>query len=153
MPRLVGIKLRKGATMGKYDDIINLPNPTPTCRPRMSALDRAAQFAPFAALTGYEAVVAEAARLTDDRLELSEDMKIILNDKMQMIVDNLDKEPFVTIRYFVPDKRKAGGAYVETSGIVKEIDEYERCIIMTDGIKIPIEQIRAIDGELLNCFE
>ena len=139
--------------MGKYDDIINLPNPTPTCRPRMSMLDRAAQFAPFAALTGYEAVVAEAARLTDDRLELSEDMKIILNDKMQMIVDNLDKEPFVTIRYFVPDKRKAGGAYVETSGIVKEIDEYERCIVMTDGIKIPIEQIRAIDGELLNCFE
>ena len=139
--------------MGKYDDIINLPNPTPTCRPRMSALDRAAQFAPFAALTGYEAVVAEAARLTDDRLELSEDMKIILNDKMQMIVDNLDKEPFVTIKYFVPDKRKAGGAYVETSGIVKEIDEYERCIVMTDGIKIPIEQVRAIDGEVLNCFE
>ena len=139
--------------MGKYDDIINLPNPTPTCKPRMSALDRAAQFAPFAALTGYEAVVAEAARLTDDRLELSEDMKIILNDKMQMIVDNIDKEPFVTIKYFVPDKRKAGGAYVETSGIVKEIDEYERCIIMTDGIKIPIEQVRAIDGELLNCFE
>ena len=139
--------------MGKYDDIINLPNPTPTCRPRMSMLDRAAQFAPFAALTGYEAVVAEAARLTDDRLELSEDMKIILNDKMQMIVDNLDKEPFVTVRYFVPDKRKAGGAYVEVSGIVKEIDEYERCIVMTDGIKIPIEQVRAIDGELLNCFE
>lgn len=139
--------------MGKYDDIINLPNPTPTCRPRMSALDRAAQFAPFAALTGYEAVVAEAARLTDDRLELSEDMKIILNDKMQMIVDNLDKEPFVTVRYFVPDKRKAGGAYVEFSGIVKEIDEYERCIVMTDGMKIPIEQVRAIDGELLNCFE
>ena len=139
--------------MGKYDDIINLPNPTPTCRPRMSALDRAAQFAPFAALTGYEAVVAEAARLTDDRLELSEDMKIILNDKMQMIVDNIDKEPFVTIKYFVPDKRKAGGAYVETSGIVKEIDEYERCIVITDGIKIPIEQVRAIDGELLNCFE
>lgn len=139
--------------MGKYDDIINLPNPTPTCRPRMSMLDRAAQFAPFAALTGYEAVVAEAARLTDDRLELSEDMKIILNDKMQMIVDNIDKEPFVTIKYFVPDKRKAGGAYVEVSGIVKEIDEYERCIVMTDGIKMPIEQVRAIDGELLNCFE
>ena len=139
--------------MGKYDDIINLPNPTPTCRPRMSALDRAAQFAPFAALTGYEAVVAEAARLTDDRLELSEDMMISLNDKMQLIVDNIDKEPFVTIKYFVPDKRKAGGAYVEVSGIVKEIDEYERCIVMTDGIKIPIEQVRAIDGELLNCFE
>ena len=111
---------------GKYDDIINLPNPTPTCKPRMSALDRAAQFAPFAALTGYEAVVAEAARLTDARLELSEDMKTILNEKMQMIVDNLDNEPFVTITYFVPDKRKAGGAYVDVSGIVKEIDGYER---------------------------
>lgn len=138
---------------GKYDDIINLPNPTPTCRPRMSTLDRAAQFAPFAALTGYEAVVAEAARLTDARLELSEDMKTILNEKMQMIVDNLDNEPFVTITYFVPDKRKAGGAYVDVSGIVKEIDEYERCIVMTEGAKIPIEQIRAIEGELLNCFE
>ena len=138
---------------GKYDDIINLPNPTPTCKPRMSALDRAAQFAPFAALTGYEAVVAEAARLTDARLELSEDMKTILNEKMQMIVDNLDNEPFVTITYFVPDKRKAGGAYVDVSGIVKEIDGYERCIVMTEGTKIPIEQIRAIEGELLNCFE
>ena len=138
---------------GKYDDIINLPNPTPTCRPRMSTLDRAAQFAPFAALTGYEAVVEEAARLTDARLELSEDMKTILNGKMQMIVDNLDSEPFVTITYFVPDKRKAGGAYVDVSGIVKEIDDYERCIVMTEGIKIPIEQVRAIEGELLNCFE
>ncbi len=138
---------------GKYDDIINLPNPTPTCRPRMSALDRAAQFAPFAALTGYEAVVEEAARLTDDRLELSEDMKTMLNDKMQMILDNLDNEPFVTITHFVPDKRKAGGAYVDVSGIVERIDEYERCIVMTDGTKIPIEQVRAIDGELFNGID
>ena len=138
---------------GKYDDIINLPNPTPTCRPRMSTLDRAAQFAPFAALTGYDEMAEEAARLTDARLELSEDMKTILNGKMQMIVDNLDSEPFVTITYFVPDKRKAGGAYVDVSGIVKEIDDYERCIVMTEGIKIPIEQVRAIEGELLNCFE
>ena len=138
---------------GKYDDIINLPNPTPTCRPRMSTLDRAAQFAPFAALTGYEAVVEEAARLTDARLELSEDMKTMLNDKMQMILDNLDNEPFITITHFVPDKRKAGGAYVDVSVIVEKIDEYERCIIMKDETKRTIEQIRAIDGELFNGID
>ena len=138
---------------GKYDDIINLPNPTPTCRPRMAALDRAAQFAPFAALTGYDAVVEEAARLTDARLELSEDMKTMLNGKMQMILDDLDNEPFVTITHFLPDKRKAGGAYVDVSGIVEKIDEYERCIIMKDETKIPIEQVRAIEGELFNGID
>ncbi len=137
----------------KYDDMIYLPNPTPTCRPRMSLYDRAAQFSPFAALTGYEDAVEETARLTDARLELSEDMKTILNEKMQMIVDNMDAEPVVTITYFVPDKKKAGGAYVDVSGIVKEIDEYERCIVMTDKKKIPIEQVRAIEGELFKSFE
>ena len=135
---------------GKYDDMINLPNPTPTCRPRMSAIDRAAQFSPFAALTGYEAVVEEAARLTDFRLELSEDIKVILNLKMQMIVENISREPFVTITYFVPDKRKSGGAYVDASGVVERIDEYERCIILKDETKIPIDQVRDIEGELFN---
>ena len=135
---------------GKYDDMINLPNPTPTCRPRMSAIDRAAQFSPFAALTGYEAVVEEAARLTDFRLELSEDIKVILNLKMQMIVENIHSEPFVTITYFVPDKRKSGGAYVDASGVVERIDEYERCIILKDETKIPIDQVRDIEGELFN---
>ena len=134
--------------IGKYDDIIDLPHPEPTCRPRMSQLDRAAQFSPFAALTGYEAVVEEAARLTDARSELTEDMKTVLNSKMQRIVDSLANEPFVTVTYFVPDKKKEGGAYVNASGIVKEIDEYARCIIMTDGTRIPIEQVRAIEGAL-----
>ena len=137
----------------KYDDMIYLPNPTPTCKPRMSLHDRAAQFSPFAALTGYEDAVEETARLTDTRLELSEDMKTILNEKMQMIVDNLDSEPIVTITYFVPDKKKSGGAYVDVTGVVKEIDKYERCIVMTDKKKIPIEQIRAIEGELFRGFE
>ena len=137
----------------KYDDMIYLPNPTPTCKPRMSLHDRSAQFSPFAALTGYEDAVEETARLTDTRLELSEDMKTILNEKMQMIVDNLDSEPIVTITYFVPDKKKSGGAYVDATGVVKEIDEYERCIVMTDKKKIPIEQVRAIEGELFKCLE
>ena len=137
----------------RYDDMIYMQNPTPTCKPRMSLYERAAQFSPFAALTGYEDAVEETARLTDTRLELSEDMKTILNEKMQMIVDNLDSEPTVTITYFVPDKKKSGGAYVDVTGVVKEIDEYERCIVMTDKKKIPIEQIRAIEGELFRGFE
>ena len=139
--------------MKDYSKIISLPHHQSATRKRMSNYDRAAQFAPFAALTGYEAVVEEAARLTDARLELSEDMKTMLNDKMQMILDNLENEPFVTITYFVPDKRKAGGAYVDVSGIVERIDEYERCIIMKDETKIPIEQVRAIDGELFNGID
>ena len=138
---------------GKYDDMVYMQNPTPTCKPRMSLHDRAAQFSPFAALTGYEDAVEETARLTDTRLELSEDMKTILNEKMQMILDNADSEPVVTITYFVPDKRKAGGAYVDVAGIVKEIDEYERCIVMTDKKKISIEQIREINGELFSGID
>ena len=126
---------------------------TPTCKPRMSLYERAAQFSPFAALTGYEDAVEETARLTDARLELSEDMKTILNEKMQMIVDNMDADPIVTITYFVPDKKKEGGAYVDVTGIVKEIDEYERCIVMTDKKKIPIEQVRAVEGDLFKCLE
>ena len=137
----------------KYADMIYLPNPTPTCKPRMSLYDRAAQFSPFAALTGYDDAVEETARLTDTRLELSEDMKTVLNEKMQMILDNAESEPVVTITYFVPDKKKSGGAYVDITGIVKEIDEYERCIVMTDKRKIPIEQIREIDGELFKSLE
>ena len=121
----------------RYDDMIYMQNPTPTCKPRMSLYERAAQFSPFAALIGYEDAVEETARLTDARLELSEDMKTILNEKMQMIVDNMDADPIVTITYFVPDKKKAGGAYVDVTGIVKEIDEYERCIVMTDKKEDP----------------
>lgn len=138
---------------GKYDEMVYMQNPTPTCKPRMSLHDRAAQFSPFAALTGYEDAVEETARLTDTRLELSEDMKTILNEKMQMILDNAENEPIVTITYFVPDKKKSGGAYVDVTGIVKEIDEYERCIVMTDKKKIPIEQIREINGELFSGIE
>ena len=137
----------------RYDDMIYMQNPTPTRKPRMSLYERAAQFSPFAALTGYEDAVEETARLTDARLELSEDMKTILNEKMQMIVDNMDADPIVTITYFVPDKKKEGGAYVDVTGIVKEIDEYERCIVMTDKKKIPIEQVRDIEGELFKCLE
>ena len=137
----------------RYADIINMPHHTSPNRTRMSDIDRAAQFSPFAALTGYDDAVTEAGRLTDQKLNLSEDMKTVLNEKMQMILDYLDDEPFITITYFVPDKKKAGGAYATVSGIVKEISEYDRAIILTDKTTIPIEQIREIEGELFKCFE
>ena len=132
----------------RYDDIINLPNPSPTGRARMSRLDRAAQFAPFAALTGYEAAVAETARLTDKRVELSDDAKEMLNEKIRMIAESLGNGSSVTVSYFVPDGKKGGGAYVDVTGSVRRVDEYERTIVMADGTVIPIEEIVEISGDL-----
>ena len=137
----------------KYASIINLPHHTSPTRPRMSNKDRAAQFAPFAALTGYEQSVFEAERLTTRKMELSEDMKAELNEKIQMLLDYLDDEPVVSITYFVPDKKKAGGAYVTASGVVREINDHIRTIIFIDGTIVPIEQIYDINGDLFNGFE
>lgn len=115
--------------------------------------DRAAQFSPFAALTGYDSTVAEAGRLTDKKLDISEDAKTVLNEKMQMMLDRLDDKPIVTITYFVPDNRKDGGAYVTTTGVVKEISEVARAIVLDDKTSIPIDQICEIEGEIFKCFE
>ena len=137
----------------EYADIINMPHHTSPNRPRMSYIDRGAQFSPFAALTGYEAAVEETGRLTDTKHQLSEDVKSFLNEKMQIIVNNLYSEPIVSITHFVPDKKKSGGAYVTTTGVVKEISECERTIIFTDRSSIPIDQIREIDGELFRNMD
>ncbi len=134
----------------RYDDIINLPHPTSTKHPRMSLYNRAAQFSPFAALTGHEAAIAETARLTERKIEQSEDVINRLNEKLQIIADNFDTE--VTITYFVPDERKSGGAYVSHTGTVKRIDDYERTVVMTDKTVIPIEQISEIDSELFSVL-
>ena len=131
-----------------YDDIINLPNPTSKNHPRMSLHDRAAQFAPFAALTGHDAAIKETTRLTDERLELSDEVIMKLNDQLNMIRDNIGTEQEVSITYFVPDDKKSGGAYLTYSGIVKKIDEFERKLIMQDETVIPIEQISEIQGEI-----
>ena len=136
----------------KYADIIHMPHHVSPNRPKMSDDDRAAQFSPFAALTGYEDAVTEAGRLTDKEFCLSEDEKTVLNEKMQMILEVLGDEPVVTITYFVPDNRKSGGAYVTVTGVVKEILEYDRMIVLTDKTSIPIEQIREIDSELFRSF-
>ena len=136
----------------KYDDIIDLQRPVSPSRLRMSLSDRAAQFSPFAALTGYEAAVEETARLTEQKTELSEDMKTIINEKIQILIDRLDDKAEVRITYFVPDKKKSGGAYVTSIGIVKTVDSYERRIVMADKTSIPIDQIWDIDGDIFERF-
>lgn len=135
-----------------YDDIINLPHHVSETRPHMPLIDRAAQFAPFAAVVGYDAAVRETARLTERRIELDEYEKESLNDRLLLVADWLGDCPMLAITYFVPDAKKAGGAYRTISGRVKKIDEYECVIMMMDGTCIPIEEIIAIEGEQFNLF-
>lgn len=127
--------------MGRYDDIIDLPHHVSTTHHRMSMLERAAQFQPFRALTGYEDAVRETARLTDDRVELTEDEKVLLDGKLQRLADNLANHPLVTVVYFQPDKKKAGGEYVTTTGQLKKIDDYEGVLILAGGDRVVIEDI------------
>ncbi len=131
-----------------YDDIIHLPHHISATRPHMSAIDRAAQFSPFAALTGYDAAVKETARLTDRRVELDEYLKDALSDRLQIIADRIQEHPEIAITYFQPDAKKNGGAYVTAAGTAKKIDEYERVVVMTDGTAIPIVEIISIDGQI-----
>ena len=132
----------------RYDDIINLPHHTSTKHPRMSLYDRAAQFSPFAALTGHDEAIKETARLTDEKAELYEDTKAMLNEKLQIIRENPNTDIAVTFTYFVPDENKSGGTYISHTGSVKRIDEYQHTVIMKDKTVIPIEQIREIESDL-----
>lgn len=137
----------------QYDDIIDLPHHVSATRPRMSMIDRAAQFSPFAALTGYDAAIKETGRLTDERIELSEERRIVLDRKQQLLLDNLADRPEVSVTYFVPDERKSGGAYVTVTGQVKKVDEFERLLILTDGTKIPLDEILDMEGELFKQID
>ena len=137
----------------KYKDIINLPHHQSKTRQRMCMIDRAAQFSPFAALTGHNAAIIETARLTDRQIELDEGTKSIINEKIQMISDYLSEKPTVTITHFEPDIKKVGGAYLNTIGTVKRIDDFKREIILTDGTIIAIERIFDIEGELFKGLE
>lgn len=124
--------------MGAYDDIINLPYPTSLRHPRMPMINRAAQFSPFAALVGYGAAIRETARITEQKIELAEDRKAILDDKLRLLLDTGDLSSFT---YFLPDKRKDGGSYVSIEGRIEKIDLLKGCIILSDGTTIPIEDI------------
>lgn len=134
----------------KYDDIIGLPHHVSATRPRMSMIDRAAQFSRFQALTGYGAAIQETGRLTDRKIELSEDERIVLDMKQQILLDNIRECPDVSITYFIPDERKAGGSYVTVTGNVKKIDDYQRLLILTDRAQIPLDEIVDIESELFN---
>lgn len=123
--------------MGNYDDIIDLPHPTSEWHPRMSMANRAAQFSPFAALSGYDDAVKETARLTDGKIDLTEEEKSILDARLQRLTPGEN----AAITYFQPDARKQGGAYLTASGEVKRIDGAAREIVLMDGRRIPIDDI------------
>ncbi len=129
---------------GKYGDIIGCSRPVSTRHIPMSRYDRAAQFSPFAALTGYDGVIAETARLTDRQVELDEGGKAELDEKLRGIQAHLEELPQVTVTYFQADGRKTGGTYITVSGRVKKIDQYTRTLVFTDGSGIDIGQIYQI---------
>ena len=138
---------------GKYDEIMGLPHHVSKTRPQMPMSDRAAQFAPFAALTGYDAAIKETGRLTDERIELDVEALSALDMKYQLLMEALDEAPEVTITYFRPDERKAGGKYLTATGAVKKVDDFERRITMQDGAKIPMDDVLSIEGELFSVLE
>ena len=131
-----------------YDDIINLPHHVSERHPQMSMYNRAAQFAPFAALTGHNAAITEAARLTEAEQELSESDAEVLNRKLAYL-QSLDEKPTISVTYFVPDDKKEGGSYHTATGIVKSVEPDKGVLQFEDGTGIPVIRIKDIEGE---CF-
>ena len=136
-----------------YDDIIYLPHHVSKKRPQMTIIQRSAQFAPFAALTGYDDAIKETARLTDRKIELEDGQKEILNNKWLYILENIDLKPEITFTYFVKDTKKSGGNYKEKTGIVRKIDMIEHYIQFIDKSKININDLIIIEGEIFNEIE
>lgn len=127
--------------MDQYDDIINLPHYEPKYHPRMSKYKRSAQFAPFAALVGYDEQVQECSRLTDKRLEIDDELKEKINNKLNKINELIKNSPEVEITYFIPDEKKDGGKYITEIGNVKRIDYVNRFIKFTDNKKIILDDL------------
>lgn len=134
----------------KYDDIINLPHHVSKKHPQMSLEARSAQFAPFAALTGYGDALEETQRETEDRIELDEEQKKILDRKIQILREKINQRPSVVVTYFIPDLRKEGGTYITVSGNVLRIDGYKQSIILEDKTDIPINEIIEILGNIFS---
>ena len=135
-----------------YKDIINLPHHRSSKHPYMPRYNRAAQFSPFAALTGHDAAVREAARTTDKRVELDEYIKVDLNEKLSIIQEYINCKPEVSIVYFQEDNLKDGGTYLTSTGFVKKIDKYDELVVMENGKKIIIKDIFQIDCELFRTL-
>ena len=134
----------------KYDDIIHLPRHVSKRHPQMSLYNRAAQFAPFSALTGYGEAIAETARQTNPKIEMMEDDRQLMDRKLLLLTNHLEEEPTITITYFQPDGRKSGGQYLTITGVVKAIRTNERIIIMKDRTKISIDTIVGLEGEVFS---
>lgn len=133
-----------------YDDIINLPHHVSKIHPQMSMYQRAAQFAPFAALTGHDAAIRETARLTDTLIELGDENNQILNRRLAFLRDHLKETPEITIVFFQPDAKKSGGSYDSYTGNLRDIDTYEQKLVMTDGKKITLSFVLDIDCKLFD---
>ena len=127
-----------------YDDIKHFTRPQYDDLHPMSMHDRAAQFSPFAALVGYDDAVAETARLTDSKVELTEDEMFELNANLNRLLDSLDEQPQISVTYFVPDEKKSGGKYVEKVGVVRIIDSYAGELVFTDGVRIAVADMAAL---------
>ena len=134
----------------RYDDIIDLPRPVSLTHPRMPLANRAAQFAPFAALTGFDAAIQETARLTDARIELDESEREALNARLRVLRERPEARLPVRITRFVPDPRKAGGRYEAVEGVVRRIVPEEGMLRMADGTRVALEDIIAIEGEIFD---
>lgn len=133
--------MKKRSESFPYEDIINLPHHRSKTRPHMSLSERAAQFSPFAALTGYEDELKEAARLTNTRPQLSEDVKEALAERLNCLYQNQGSHPGAVLTYFVPDERKDGGAYVTETVTVRRIDTVRRILATDDQREIPLDDI------------
>lgn len=138
---------------GKYDDILRLPHHVSASRKPMAITARAAQFAPFAALSGYDTEVQEAGRLTDRPIEPDEYEKEAMNARLQLLARHFREEWVVSLVFFQPDERKAGGAYVTRTGTVKKLYETERLLTLTDGTVIPLDDLIALDGEEFAAYD
>ncbi len=136
-----------------YDDIIHLPHHVSRRHPQMSLSNRAAQFSPFAALTGHDAAIEEATRMTDSFVELDEDKKSLLDAQLRLIQDHLKQQPECQVTYFQPDEKKSGGTYITICGRVKKINQYEHRIVFTDGTTLPIDHLFSIRGELFQNMD
>lgn len=137
----------------QYDDIINLPHHVSKKHPQMSLYARSAQFAPFAALTGYEDVIKETSRETSEKIDIDDELKSILDSKLQIIMEHIKNKTEISFTYFIPDSKKDGGSYITVIGIVRKIDLYNQIIYLANNTEIPINDIINISGEIFKMYE
>jgi len=147
----------RGEGQGSYEDILCLPHHVSARHPQMPLLDRAAQFAPFAALTGYDEAIRETARLTETLAEPDEGVRERLDQRLQRLLaeirENPHRAPEVRVTYFQPDEKKDGGSYVSVSGKLRRVDRVQRQILFSDGTVLPMDKLFSIEGELFSDMD